>query len=745
MTRFPERTTVLMSDRNYPWARRSNTVEMLNRIPISDPYRWLEDAESQDSIEWMQKQDELLTANRDTWYSRDWFHRQLEDLAAAGTQVAPAISPPVWRGDRQFVTMRSPSQQLPVLAVIEPDGEQRILVDPIALDPTGQTLLDVWRPSPDGSMVAYQVSMGTTEQAQLSVVATDTCLLIDETMARTRFSPLAWTSDSTAFYYVADGVDPQEASAGRRSQRVRLHRVGEPTDSDREIFGKEWPGCALTVRVSPCGRWLVLSAMPGADSTRNALYIGDLSSAVKPGEPTLRLIHDGADQDGQSSVVFGLCDDLFVVTNRDAPQGRVCRIDPDQPQPMRWLEVHAALDDSTLRACVAIRRSPHEDAALLVQRCRQGVDTLTVHDRHDGHQLQAIPLPGTGTISRLTTHPGDGSRVWFTYTDFTTPPSVYCYDYRTGHVSPWPFSSPTRAPHPQKFPTRRIRADQQADIGDAGRPPLTQRVSFQADDGVTINMFISGHNIEQRCPRPTLLTAYGGFGASMSSAYSPIALAWVRAGGIYAVACIRGGGESGSAWHIAGRGRSKPRVFADFRDAARWLIDRNLTTPQQLAIRGMSNGGLLVAVAAVQHPELYAAVSCESPLADMIRYEHFGLGSQFCGEFGTAADAEDFACLYSYSPYHQVRKGIPYPALLVSTPAQDPRTDSMHARKFTAALQHATSSQSPVLLRVEHGVGHALRTKTQWIQLHSDALAFLSAHTGLQPPSIGSGSGIPRE
>jgi len=321
-------------------------------------------------------------------------------------------------------------------------------------------------------------------------------------------------------------------------------------------------------------------------------------------------------------------------------------------------------------------------------------------------------LPGLGSVGGIAERPEGGHEAWFSYTDHSTPSSVYRYDARTGEVGVW-----ARPPGVVEVPDIR-----------------TEQIAYTSADGMTVRMFVMASAQAapgQRDPRPTILYGYGGFGVSLTPAYSAGVLAWVEAGGVYAIANLRGGSEEGEAWHRAGMREHKQDVFDDFHAAAERLIADGWTTPDSLAISGGSNGGLLVGAALTQRPELFAAVVCSAPLLDMVRYEGFGLGVTWHDEYGSARDPVELGWLLAYSPYHRVQEGVDYPATLFTVFDGDSRVDPLHARKLCAALQHATSGDRPILLRREKDVGHGARALSRTIELSVDTLAFCAERTGL--------------
>jgi prolyl oligopeptidase len=320
-----------------------------------------------------------------------------------------------------------------------------------------------------------------------------------------------------------------------------------------------------------------------------------------------------------------------------------------------------------------------------------------------------VPLPGLGTLGPLAVRPTGGHEVWFTYTDSVTPTAVYRYDARTGETTPW-----AAAP------------------GTAALPEIAaQQVTVTSADGTPVRMVVLARPADDAGPRPTILYGYGGFGLPLTPSYSSFVLAWVEAGGVFATAQLRGGGEEGQEWHRAGMLGCKQNVFDDAVAAAERLVADGWTTSAQLGICGESNGGLLVGAVVTQRPDLVAAAVCSAPLLDMVRYERSGLGPQWTAEYGSAADPAQFETLLAYSPYHRVQSGVAYPAVLFTVFDGDSRVDPWHARKMCAALQWATAGPGPVLLRRESEVGHGAQATSRAVALAGDMLAFLAVHTGL--------------
>ena len=696
----------------FPPTRRDTAVEHLHGHAVADPYRWLEDGNGPECEAWLEHQARLYTSRAATWPHRSAWQALLRS-ATARTDALSAVSPPVWRRGRRFFLRHPPGRPLPVLMTAEPGGPARTLLDPLAGDPSGSTTLDAWRPSPSGELVAYQMSYQGDEHPRLGVVDVSTGHVVDGPLDPGRQTPVAWLADDTAFLYV-------HTPRGGTGRRLRLHRVGTAPGRDPVLFTTDLP--QLSVTTSPDGRHLMLSASPGATSG-NRLW---LARAPHHPEQDLRpaLVFDGTGDASRAVLKFAPDGRVYAVTDHGAPFGRLCAVDPADPHLRAWTTVVAEEPGSVLSACVTLTEPGTGRLRLLTAHSRHGVSGLRLHTG-DGDLLAEVAAPGNGHVARLTAPPEGASSAWFTYTDFTTPPCVHRFDLATRRCVP---------DTPPECDTRGTpSAARSAGRAEVREHPRVAQVGYPSFDRTPVRM----HLITppgRTGPLPTLLTAYGGFGASTPPAYSPAIAAWVAAGGAYAIASVRGGGEGGTAWHAAGSGTDKPNAIADFLAAARWLIDQEHTDPDRLAIRGSSHSGFLVAAALTRAPELFAAAVCSDAVTDMLRYERFGIGHLWRQEFGTAEDPDECAALLGYSPYHRVRPGTDYPAVLLTCPRTDPRVDSMHVRKMTAALQHATASDRPVVLRCEDGVGHGPRSLDRSLGLQTDVLAFCAAHTGLVPP-----------
>ncbi|MGW1056208.1 prolyl oligopeptidase family serine peptidase [Streptomyces sp. NPDC002521] len=694
-----------MTNHTYPDAMRLNLVEDVFGHAIADPYRWLEDAGTAWARHWAAEQDALFSAHQDTWAHRKDFRARLRALHDHGALTAPRR-----RGNRLFFTRRDPGQQHAVLYTAKEEadahGREHILLDPNSLDPSAHTTLDRWEPSPDGELLAYQVSTGGTEHSRLHVARVSDGQILDGPIDRCRHASLAWLPDGKAFFYVRQAARPPRGEE-QYHRRVWLHRVGTSPDKDELIFGDQFTGpVAFYVQVDPTGRWLLVTAV-GQGVRNTQLWLGDLHAAPRS-QPLLSRIDTG----GAARVVARLGADgrLYILTDRDATQHQLCVA--DLARPSAWTTLLHPDPAAPLIGYAVIHPKGSGPSKILAHRLRHGASELTIHDARTGAQQHKPELPGNGSVTLPETVYDD--HVWLAYSDYLTPGRVLHYDPHSGTTRAWAQSSSVGY-HPQA---------------------RVERVTYPSTDGTQVRMTLitpapDPDGAQNETPRPTILHAYGGFGKPLTPAFHPELLAWVQAGGVFAIAHVRGGGEEGPAWHHAGRRESKQRGIDDFHAAADWLITNGWTTAEHLGAYGGSNGGLLVGAALTQRPELYKAVVCAAPVLDMVRYERSGLGPSWTPEYGSAHNPEELPWLLAYSPYHHVREGTQYPAVLFTVFDNDTRVDPLHARKMCAALQHATSAdpdRRPILLRRQTHTGHSQRAIKHSIALASDTFAFFSAY-----------------
>ena len=687
----------------YPPAPRQDIVEEIHGHAVADPYRWLEDADDPATRAWSKAQDELVRPFLDRQPDRDAIAVRLRELSVG------LVTPPTLRGARAFLLRRHPEQEHAVLVVLEPGddplGGGRVLIDPSALSDDDTITLDGWLPSNDGTLLAFLLSDAGTEESTLRVMSVDSGETIDGPIDRCRYSALAWTADGTGLYYVRR-LPPDAVPAGEEAfhRRVRFHRLFTDPETDELVFGDgRDPTAYYSVDVSHDGRWLLLAEHLGT-APRNDVWIADLASPG--GHGGLVPIHEGLDAATYPHV--GPDGRLYLHTNLDAPRYRLAVTDPEHPQPENWRDVLPESDGVLTDWCLP-------DDRVVAVHAHHGVSLVTVHDRASGIPTE-IPLSGLGVAS-VTARPDGGTELWIGYQDFTTPSQVWYHDLPSDRTELW-----ASAPGSPNLP-----------------PIVTNQIPYRSADGTEVRMFvIHREDVEAPTgPHPTILYGYGGFQVSQVPAYSATLAAWVERGGVWAVACIRGGSEEGEAWHRDGMRQHKQHCFDDFIAAGETLTAAGWTDAAHLGIYGGSNGGLLVGATLTQRPDLMAAVVCSAPLLDMVRYERFGLGRTWNDEYGTAADPTEFGWLLSYSPYHRVVEGTAYPSVLFTVFDNDTRVDPLHARKLCAALQHATSrppAEAPIFLRREENVGHGGRSVSRTVGLAADILGYFTGIVGTNAP-----------
>jgi prolyl oligopeptidase len=653
------------------------------------------------------------------WTHRDHFATEIERLA----QVNSPVSTPRPAGGRLFVEWHPTGAEHPAIAVIEPGGTLRTLLDPHRLDPTGRTTLETWHPSTEGRLLAYQVAAGGTENAQLWVLDVGTGTVVDGPISRVRNSTVAWLPGGRAFYYVRRPDPADRRGEGQYHRRVRLHRIGADPDRDPVVFGEGRRATEhYAVRTDPDGRWLVVSASAGTDP-RKDLWIADLRSS-HPAAPQFRVMHEGIDARTRPNP---RPDGIYALTDLGADRNRLVRCTPGAPEPRSWTDLVPEDPDAVLDDYAVLDHPGLPRPLLLVRRVRHAVGELTVHDLRNGTLPNVVALPGNCSIGQLRAEAAAANAAWFGVTGFDHPTTVYRFDAHTGLAAPWTPPGGIET-HDAQTPD--------------GPPIRTRQLTYPSADGTPVRLFVVAadpHDPQTpRPPVPTILMAYGGFGQSTTPSHAPDVAAWVRAGGVYAIAAVRGGGEEGRAWHRAGLLAGKQTSIDDLNAAAQHLVDLGLTTSGQLGVWGASNGGLLAGGALTQHPERYGAVACVAALLDMVRYQQSGLGPSWVGEYGDAADPEQLAGLRAYSPYHWVREGQAYPAVLLAVFEADTRVDPLHARKMGEALRRAGSGSRPVLLRSEAHAGHGTRSRSRLTALQADLLASFAHELGLRSPARGS-------
>jgi len=683
----------------YPPTQRQDLVETHFGVRVADPYRWLENDVRKDQRvrEWVNTENEITNAYLATLPTRTFFHdriRQLYDYERFGI--------PEKKGGRYFYTRNDGLQNQSLLYGRDRlDAAPRLLIDPNSWSRDGATALAEWSPSEDGKLLLYAVQDGGTDWRTLKVLEAASGRVLADEIKWVKFSNLAWAKDGSGFYY-SRFPEPQtdaQYQSLNDDHAVYFHRLGTPQAEDRLIFAEpERPKLNNTAEVSDDGRWLIVTGAEGTDKRYDITLI-DLAS---PGASPRRFV-TGLENDwrylGNRGATF------FWVTDRAAPRLRIIATDIDKP--IAELNEVVPEDAATL------------DSASIVGEqivCAYLVDARTEVRTFDlaGRRVGTVALPGIGYATGFDGDEND-PETFFAFTSFNYPTTIYRFDSATGGTSV--FAEPKVKFDPADF--------------------LVEQRFYTSKDGTRIPMFLV-HNKDHplTSSAPTLLYGYGGFNIAMTPSFSAADLAWIEQGGVYVVANLRGGGEYGQLWHDAGRLDRKQNVFDDFIAAAEYLIAAGITSKQQLAIQGRSNGGLLVGAVVNQRPDLFAAALPAVGVMDMLRFDRFTAGRYWVDDYGYPEKEADFKTLYAYSPYHNIHAGADYPAILVSTADTDDRVVPGHSFKYIAALQAVATGNKPKLIRIETRAGHGSGKPTdKIIEENADMWAFIARWTGMTVPT----------
>ena len=660
-----------------PATRTDNVKETLHGVEVTDPYRWLEDQEAAETRAWIAAQN----AYSDSVLS------ELPGVAGLKQRLTPLlktdfIGTPVERGGRYFFSKRLAEQEQSILYVRNGlKGKDEVLIDPNPMSPDHTTSVQLAEVSDDGKMIIYRVRLGGEDETTLQAFDVETRKNLSDSFPRARYASIALTPDKSGLYYT-------KQTAG--GPRVYYHKMGSDPAGDAEIFGTGY-GIEKIVNstLSLEGRYILYTVAYGSAADRTELYFQDLSTKG----PLVTLVKDIPARFSGGRIVG---DQLFLQTNWKAPKGRVLLVDLKSPAQENWREIIPE-SDTVLQGFNLV------GGKLVATYSKDAISRARIFEP-GGKLVREVSLPGIGAIGGFSGQ-WSSQEAFYSYTSFVVPTTIYRYDLAKGTQQVW---------SQLKVPV------------DAAKIEVKQ-VWYASKDGTKVPMFVVYPKaMKHDGSNPALLTGYGGFNVTQSPGFSARAVAWVQSGGIYAVANLRGGGEYGEEWHRAGMLGKKQNVFDDFIAAAEWLMANKYTSASKLAIRGGSNGGLLVGAALTQRPDLFAAVVCGYPLLDMVRYQKFLVARYWVPEYGSAENAEQFRYIYAYSPYHNVKAATKYPAVLFVTGDADTRVAPLHARKMAALMQATTGSERPILLRYDTKAGHSGGTPvSKQVDELAEELAFL--------------------
>lgn len=680
----------------YPAARRGEQIDDYHGKMIADPYRWLEDPDSEETRAWVAAQNEVTFAWLAQIPARDKIKARLTELWNYERFGLPSK-----RGGHYFYTRNDGLQNQSVLYVADSlTGPPRLLLDPNTLSADGTVSLAGTSVSEDGNYLAYGLASAGSDWVEWKVRDIATGADREDHLKWVKFSGVSWTKDNRGFFYSRyDAPPPGEKYTGANFyQKLFYHRLGEPQEQDTLIYErkdqKEW---GFGGRVSEDGQYLIIHVWRGSEQ-KNQIFYRKLTG---PDAPVVELI---TGFDGDYDYLGNDGERFWFVTDLDAPLKRVIGIDLARPEREQWQTLIPEGEQVITGADVVGGR-------FILEYLQDACSAVSVFEP-SGKLVRQVELPGLGTASGFGGRQ-DNSETFYAFTNYTTPGSIYRYDVKTGETSLW--KEPKVAFDRTQFESK--------------------QVFYQSKDGTRVPLIIvhkKGLKLDGN--NPTILYGYGGFNVSLTPGFSLSNIVWLEMGGVFAVPNLRGGGEYGRAWHEGGMRRNKQNVFDDFIAAAEYLIAQKYTRPAKLAIRGGSNGGLLVGAAMTQRPELFGAAIPAVGVMDMLRYHKFTIGWAWAPEFGAADDEKLFPTLLAYSPLHNLKPGTKYPATMVTTADHDDRVVPAHSFKFAAALQHAHAGDTPALIRIETKSGHGAGTPTsKLIEAAADGYAFLVRALGMQP------------
>ncbi len=673
---------------NYPTTRQADQVDDYHGTNVADPYRWLEDPDSEETKAWVDAQNKVTFG-----YLEDIPQR--ESLKQRITQLwnYEKYGIPYKEGNRYFYFKNDGLQNQSVLYTLTSlDGEPRVLIDPNTLSEDGTIALSGVAISDDGNRMAYGLSTSGSDWQEWKVRDVETGDDLSDHLKWVKFSGASWTTDNQGFFYSRydEPNDATKLEDINYYHKLYYHKLGTAQSDDLLIYHrpdqKEW---MFNGAVTEDGHYLIIYVSQGTDP-KNLVFYKDLQT---PNSPIVELI-------SEFEANFSLIDNdgsiFWFQTDLDAPRSRVIAIDIHNPGRENWQELIPQAEETL------------EDVGVLNNQfvadyLKDARSSIKIFDLN-GAFVREVELPGIGSAGGFSGKRYD-TETFYVFTSFTTPATIYRYDLETGESSL--FRQPTVDFDPTQYETR--------------------QVFYPSKDGTQVPMFITHKKgLALDGNNPTYLYGYGGFNVSLTPSFSISNLVWMEMGGVYAIPNLRGGGEYGEDWHQAGTKLNKQNVFDDFIAAAEWLIENQYTRPQKLAIGGGSNGGLLVGACMTQRPDLFRAALPSVGVLDMLRFHKFTIGWAWCSDFGSPENPEEFKALYAYSPLHNLKPGTAYPATLITTADHDDRVVPAHSFKFAAALQAAHSGDNPVLIRIETKAGHGAGKPTaKIIEEIADKWAFL--------------------
>jgi len=681
---------------SYPVAKTIAQTDDYHGVKVADPYRWMEDLDGPATRDWIEAENKVTSAYLDGIAGRDKIRNRLTEI-----WNYERFGSPQQYGGHYFYTHNDGLQNQAVLYVADSlAAAPRLLLDPNTLSADGTIALKGYAISDDGKYVAYGLSSGGSDWEDWHVLDVTSGKNTDDELHWVKFSAASWRRDGTGFYYSRYDEPKGENAlkAVSKFQKLYFHRLGTKQSDDLLIHEqKDQPDWLFSAQVSDDGRYLVISVARSTEP-KNLVLFRDLAKKHADAKTETLL---GA-WDASYQFLGNTKDVFYFLTDSDAPRYRIIAVDTRHPDKAHWKEL-VPQGAETLQSASIVN---HSFIAEFLQDAHSNVRLFDMK----GKAIGDLVLPGLGSASGFSGRTRD-SETFYTYSSYTAAPTVFRYDLKTSTGSV--FRAPKVAFDSAQYETR--------------------QVFYPSKDGTRVPMFVTAKKgVAQNGANPTILYGYGGFNISLQPAFSPGLIAWLDLGGVYAVANLRGGGEYGREWHEAGMKLHKQNVFDDFIAGAEYLIKEKYTSAQNLAIRGGSNGGLLVAAAELQRPDLFAAAIPQVGVLDMLRFRDFTIGKAWESDYGSVDNADEFKAMYAYSPLHNIKSGANYPATMIITGDHDDRVFPAHSFKFAAAMQAANPHGKPVLIRIETRAGHGQGKPTaKQIEEVADVYAFILQSFGL--------------
>jgi len=675
----------------YPETHKGDVVDKYFGKEVADPYRWLEDDRSTETKNWVIAENKVTNEYLSKIPFRKKIHDRLEKLWNYEKVSTPSV-----HGDYTYFYKNDGLQSQSVVYRKDKDGKEEVFLDPNTFSSDGTTSLGGIEFSKDGSLVAYSISEGGSDWRKVIILDAVSKKQIEDTLVDVKFSGMSWYKNEGIYYSSYDKPDGSELSAKTDQHKLYFHQLGTEQNSDQVIFGGDTKRRYVGGGVTEDQKYLIITA---ANSTSgNELYIKDLDSPMSEIKPIVTGFETS------NSIVYTKGKILFISTNLNAPNMRIVKVSVDNPEPKNWVDVIPETKN--------VLSISTGSGYFFANYMKDALSQVIQYDL-DGKKIREIELPGIGTASGFGGELED-KVLYFTFTNYTTPSTSYTFNPSTGEVKEY----------------IRPKVDFKSDDYES------KQVFYTSKDGTKVPMIITyKKGIKLDGTNPTLLYAYGGFNISLRPSFSIARAVWMEQGGVLAVANLRGGGEYGRAWHDAGTKMQKQNVFDDFIAAAEYLISEKYTSSDFLAIQGGSNGGLLVGATMTQRPDLMKVALPAVGVMDMLRYHTFTSGAGWAYDYGTSEDSKEmFEYLLAYSPVHNVKEGVCYPATMVTTGDHDDRVVPAHSFKFAAELQAKQSCDNPVLIRIETNAGHgAGKSTSQIIGEYADMWAFALYNMGVEP------------